>query len=142
MNAPSIPASMKGAPRLGSDSTTAGVRVTVAPTFEPDHSDADSPQYVFSYRIRITNTSDQPARLVARRWLIIDAHGAREEVSGEGVIGQQPRLMPGESFEYASFCRLRTRWGTMEGAYTMQRDDGETFDVNVARFYLAPGEDQ
>jgi ApaG protein len=84
----------------------------------------------------ISNEGDQPARLLRRHWLIIDADGHREEVRGPGVVGETPRLEPGKAFKYQSFCPLKTRWGTMEGSYTMQRDDGSTFEASIARFYL------
>lgn len=121
---------------LGSVSLDHGVRVGVSPWFIDEHSDPAERRYVFGYRITITNEGDRWAKLLSRRWTIVDATGQREEVGGEGVVGQQPELSPGQSFEYASFCPLPTPWGTMEGIYTMQRDDGTRFDVNIGRFYL------
>lgn len=121
---------------LGSVSLDHGIRVGVAPWFIDEHSDPSERRYVFGYRITISNEGDRPAKLLSRRWTIVDATGQREEVSGDGVVGQQPELAPGQSFEYASFCPLPTPWGTMEGAYTMQCDDGTRFEVNIARFYL------
>lgn len=115
---------------------TRGVRVKVSPAFMPQHSDADARRYVFAYRIRITNESDAPVKLLTRHWAIVDAEGERHEVEGEGVIGQQPDLAPGASFEYSSFCPLATTWGTMEGRYAMRTAEGQKFDVAVARFYL------
>ncbi len=84
----------------------------------------------------------KPVQLVSRHWIIIDAYGRREDVSGPGVVGQTPRLEPGKAFKYQSFCPLRTVWGTMEGEYQMRYDDGETFDVQIARFYLKVPKDE
>lgn len=120
----------------GSDVTTDGVRVRVDPMYHAQKSDPDEGRYVFIYRIRITNDADQPVRLLRRHWLIIDAHGRREEVRGDGVVGVQPGLSVGESFEYQSYCPLPSKWGTMEGAYTFARADGGQFEVRVGRFYL------
>lgn len=116
---------------------TEGVRVAVSPSYLPEQSNPEAGQYTFGYRIRITNESPWRMRLVSRRWLIVDADGERREVEGEGVIGQQPDLPPGESFTYSSFCPLSTPWGTMEGSYTMLREDGEPLEVRIGRFYLA-----
>lgn len=123
--------------RLGSEAVTHGVRVAVAPRYLPDHSDPSRPQHVFGYAIRIANEGDAAVTLVSRRWRIIDANGNEEEVAGEGVVGVQPRIPAGDSFEYSSYCPLRTRWGTMEGEYALRRDDGQRLTVRVARFYLA-----
>lgn len=119
-----------------SDTTTAGVRVGATAYFLPEESDADDRKFVFGYTIVIVNDGDAPVQLLTRHWVIIDALGRRDEVRGEGVVGQQPRLDPGESFRYRSFCPLRTPWGTMEGSYAFRRDDGSTFEANVGRFYL------
>ena len=116
---------------------THGVRVTVSPRYQAEESDPARPLHVFRYAIRISNESDAPMTLLSRRWRIIDANGEEEEVVGEGVVGVQPRIGAGKSFEYSSFCPLRTRWGTMEGEYTLRRDDGHQLQVQVARFYLA-----
>ncbi len=121
---------------LGSVSLDNGVRVGVAPRFIDEHSDPAERRYVFGYRITITNEGDRWAKLLSRRWTIVDATGQREEVVGDGVVGQQPELAPGQSFEYASFCPLPTPWGTMEGVYTMKREDETRFDVQIERFYL------
>lgn len=123
----------------GSVAITHGFRVSVTPQFLPDHSSVDERRWVFAYRIRIANESERTAQLVSRRWLIINSKGERHEVEGEGVIGQQPTLAPGESFTYSSFCPLDTPWGTMEGRYTME-PTGELadapFEIEIARFYL------
>lgn len=122
---------------LGSEVVTHGVRVAVRPFFLPEHTNTEDSRYAFGYRIRITNEGEAAAKLLSRHWVIVDADGARREIQGEGVVGQQPYIPPGTTFEYASWCPLETPWGTMEGSYVMQRDSGETFEVRVARFYLA-----
>lgn len=127
--------------RLGSETTTRGFRVGVEPRYEAAHSDPDDRRFIFSYRVRIVNESDAPATLMARRWVIVDADGDRHDVEGEGVVGRRPRLEPGTSHEYTSFCPLRTSWGTMEGSYSMISDDGEEFTIVVGRFYLAARDD-
>lgn len=120
----------------GSVALTHGFRVSVQPRYMPEQSDPASRQWLFAYRIRIANEGPAAAQLQSRRWVIVDAHGAREEVKGPGVVGQQPRLEPGQSFEYTSFCPLRTSWGTMEGSYHFKTDAGAALEVAVARFYL------
>lgn len=119
-----------------SDTTTEGVRVGATGYYLPEQSDSAMPRFVFGYTIVIANVGDSPAQLISRHWIIIDAHGRREDVEGEGVIGKQPRLEPGQAFKYQSFCPLRTTWGTMEGTYRMRRDDGSEFDARIGRFYL------
>ncbi|MBX3377855.1 MAG: Co2+/Mg2+ efflux protein ApaG [Phycisphaeraceae bacterium] len=125
----------------GSVSLTRGFRVSVSPRFEPDHSDPAEPRFVFSYRIRIRNESDIRAQLLSRDWKITDGRGVTHLVRGDGVVGHQPDLSPGQGFEYSSFCPLPTDWGTMEGAYTMETVNpdgsrGERFQIEVGRFYL------
>ena len=119
-----------------SDSITHGVRVGATANYLPDQSEPDQRRHVFGYTIVITNDGDRPVTLVNRHWVIIDAYGRREDVKGPGVVGQTPRLEPGQAFKYQSFCPLRTVWGTMEGAYQMRHDDGATFDVPISRFFL------
>jgi ApaG protein len=119
-----------------SDTTTSGVRVGAAAFFLPEESDPDERKYTFGYNIVIKNEGDEPVQLMSRHWVIIDALGRREEVEGPGVVGQTPRLSPGQAFKYQSFARLKTQWGTMEGIYRMKRDDGSTFDASIGRFYL------
>ena len=113
-----------------------GIRVSATPAFAPEHSDPGEGRHVFTYDIAITNAGDAPAQLVSRRWLIIDGDGKRDEVRGPGVIGKTPRLQPGQTFKYQSFCPLPTKWGTMEGSYRMRRDDGAEFEVDIPRFIL------
>ena len=119
-----------------SDTITHGVRVGATAQYLPEQSDPDARQFLFGYTIVIANQGDTAVQLLTRHWVIIDAHGRREDVEGPGVVGQTPRLEPGQAFRYQSFCPLKTSWGTMEGTYHMRRDNGETFDVNIGRFYL------
>lgn len=119
-----------------SDTTTEGVRVGATAFFLPEHSDPQEDRYVFGYTIVIANHSDAPVQLLSRHWVIIDGTGHREEVRGPGVIGQKPRLEPGQAFKYQSFCPLSTPWGTMEGSYQMRRENGDAFEVKIGRFYL------
>jgi ApaG protein len=120
-----------------STATTDGIEVSVASEFRPDRSTPAQGRYLFTYTVRIVNLGSSPARLVSRHWIITDARGEREEVRGEGVIGQQPHLAPGQSFQYTSFCVLRTPLGQMLGTYTMSRDDGTRFEAAIAPFALA-----
>jgi ApaG protein len=126
------------------EATTAGIRVEAvarrahAPASELRPSLPDADVTLYAYRIRITNLGDRPAQLLSRHWVIIDADHNRKDVRGPGVVGQKPRLLPGEEFVYESQCPLDTEWGTMEGSYTFVRDDGERFEVAIPRFFLAP----
>jgi len=122
---------------LDSDTITYGIRVQVFPSYLPEHSDPVRDQYVFSYRIVITNNSDLSVKLINRHWVIINADGERSEVRGPGVVGLQPELGPGDVHEYQSLCPLDTVWGTMEGEYEMQDDEGRRFEAEIGRFYLA-----
>ena len=119
-----------------SDTTTRGVRVGAHAFFLPDQSDPDERKFLFGYNIVIGNYGDVPVQLLRRHWVIIDALGRREDVEGDGVVGQTPRLEPGEAFKYQSFCPLKTQWGTMEGSYTLRTDEGDEFEANIGRFFL------
>lgn len=124
----------------GSVAITRGVRVETHPVYMRQQADPDGLKHVFGYRVIVSNQSDQTVQILARHWAIIDADGDRRDVEGQGVVGQQPILEPGESFEYASFCPLPTRWGTMEGCYLVQGETSQ-FQATIARFYLvADGE--
>jgi len=114
-------------------------RIEVQPQFLPDQSAPEQRLYSFAYTINIVNTGDIPAQLISRHWVITDEMGEAEEVKGLGVVGQQPLLKPGESFEYTSGCRLRTASGTMQGSYFFVAEDGERFDVEIPVFVLADG---
>ena len=120
-----------------SDIITQDIRVGATAYYLPEESSPQDDQYVFGYRILIMNQGDQPARLLSRRWTIIDGEGQHRIVKGPGVVGQHPRLEAGQAFKYSSFCALGTPWGTMEGQYVMQRDNGSKFDIQIGRFYLA-----
>jgi ApaG protein len=122
---------------------TGGIRITVRPSFAPKHSDVDEPRYVFVYHIRIENMSDQTAQLMWRHWDIHDPVAGDSEVEGEGVIGEQPVLAPGDVHEYESFCVLRGPEGHMEGYYQFRRPDGSTFNAAIPRFLFnaRPGGD-
>jgi ApaG protein len=121
-----------------SDTLTDGIRIQAAAQFMPKDSNPDQKQYIFAYRITITNEGEEPAKLLSRHWIIIDADNHREEVRGEGVVGKQPEIQPGEKFEYTSGCPLRTPWGTMEGTYQMERADKKRFRAQIGRFFLVP----
>lgn len=114
-------------------------RVEVQPQYLPEQSSPAQGLYSFAYTITVTNTGEVPAQLIARHWIITNELGQVEEVKGLGVIGQQPLLKPGESFEYTSGCRLRTPSGTMQGSYFCVAEDGERFDVEVPPFVLDDG---
>jgi ApaG protein len=134
-----IPSTGGRARSRGSVAVTRGVRVETHPVYMREQSHPDGSEFVFGYRVLISNQSDQTVQVVRRRWMIIDGDGSRREVEGDGVVGQQPVLEPGESFEYASFCPLPTSWGTMEGAYRVAGETGE-FNAQIARFYLVADE--
>ncbi len=111
-------------------------RVTVRPRYLPDQSNPDQGVYFFAYTITIRNTGQIAAQLISRTWNVNDAHGHTEKVKGLGVVGQQPLLQPGETFEYTSGTRLRTATGTMHGSFFCVAEDGEKFDVDVPMFVL------
>lgn len=115
---------------------TEGMRITVRPSFLEDQSSPLLGQYVFGYAIRIENVGTIPAQLRTRYWLIHDPVAGDSEVEGEGVIGEQPLLLPGQVHEYASFCVLRSPKGWMEGHYRFVRADGSAFNAQIPRFDL------
>ena len=110
--------------------------VAVQTRFIDDQSAPADNRYVFAYTIRIANTGSVPAKLLTRHWIITDANGKVQEVRGDGVVGEQPVLRPGQSFQYTSGCPLRTSTGVMRGTYQMVTEDGEHFDVEIAPFAL------
>ncbi len=123
-----------------STALTSGIRIHVKSEFRPDRSAPAAGRFLFAYTVRISNEGDVPAKLVSRHWIITDAEGGKEEVVGDGVVGQQPRLESGESFEYTSFCILKTPHGSMRGTYQLVRDDGAAFEAAIAPFTLVtPG---
>jgi ApaG protein len=116
--------------------TTDGVLVEVIPTYLREHSDPTQKLFVFSYEVTITNESRAPVKLSARHWVIRDGDGVERQVEGEGVVGEQPHLLPGASFTYSSYCPLPTPTGSMRGTYHMVRDDGTEFEVKIPLFFL------
>jgi ApaG protein len=111
--------------------------VRVSTQFLEEQSDKDKGPYVFAYTIEIENVGERTAQLLSRHWIITDAHNIVQEVKGDGVVGEQPTLRPGESFEYTSGCPLPTPVGTMKGSYTFVGEGGEQFDVPVPEFLLS-----
>jgi ApaG protein len=113
--------------------------ITVAPqaAYLPDQSDPSRNQYAFAYTITLTNTGTVPAQLLSRHWIITDSDHHVQEVKGLGVVGQQPLLRPGESFEYTSGASIPTAVGTMRGTYQMIAEDGHTFDATIPTFTLS-----
>lgn len=120
-----------------SEAVTRGVRVHVVSEYDAERSDASKNQWFFLYTIRISNEGTDTVQLLTRHWVITDAEGHVEEVRGPGVVGKQPILKPGESFEYTSGCPLTTPFGVMEGTYQMVAENGERFDAKIAPFTLS-----
>ena len=116
---------------------TYDLSVTVEPSFVPEQSDPDRGQFVFAYKVRITNTGERPVQVISRYWLITDGEQRVQEVRGLGVIGRQPLLGPGETFEYTSGCPLETPVGTMRGTYYCVGENGIPFEVPIDEFVLA-----
>lgn len=117
--------------------TTQGIRVSVQPRFSLAQSDPSEGRFVFLYHVLMENQSAEPAQLLFRHWRIHEAGGTDSVLDGEGVVGEQPLLMPGSKHEYQSFCILRSPVGFMEGYYTFAGADGEEFQVEVPRFQLS-----
>ncbi|MCA8951034.1 MAG: Co2+/Mg2+ efflux protein ApaG [Planctomycetes bacterium] len=130
-----------------SSTVTDGIRIHAAAQYLPQESEPENRRYVYAYKITMTNVGATgssaggrggTARLLSRHWTIVDSEGVREEVRGRGVVGEYPKLAVGESYSYVSYCPLATSWGTMEGSYTFERDDGSRFQVAIGRFFLVP----
>jgi ApaG protein len=116
---------------------THGIKISAQADYQDLYSRPDQRNYFFSYRIRIENNSPYTVQLMRRRWQIFDSSGVRHEVEGEGVVGQQPVLKPGDHYEYESACNLYSEMGNMEGTYTFVREsDGGIFEVKIPRFEL------
>jgi ApaG protein len=113
------------------------IRIMVRTRFLDDQSAPDSNRFVFSYTIRIVNEGSVAARLMSRHWVITDSNGHVQEVRGDGVVGEQPLLKPGQDFEYTSGAVLETAIGTMRGSYQMLAEDGCNFDADIAQFTLS-----
>ena len=120
-----------------SEALTRGVRVHVVSRYDPRRSRPDAGRWFFLYTVTIENLGEETVQLRNRHWIITDADGKVEEVRGPGVVGKQPVLAPGDSFDYTSGCPLATDMGTMRGSYEMVTDSGETFDAEVAEFALS-----
>jgi ApaG protein len=134
---------VRGTPRTrpalhssSSEAVTNSVRVEVEARYAAEHSQPFQSHWFFHYSVRITNEGDETVQLISRHWIITDAAGHTEEVKGPGVVGEQPVLSPGESFQYTSGCPLKTSSGLMRGTYQMVTEDGEHFDVEIAPFSL------
>ncbi len=118
------------------EKTTQGVRVSVRPEYRDDQSNPERDYYVWAYHVEIRNEGREPLTLKTRFWRITDARGRVQEVRGAGVVGEQPRLAPGERFSYTSGTPLQTPSGFMSGAYRMARDDGTMIEVEIPAFSL------
>lgn len=117
--------------------TTSGVKVSVESIYQPEYSNPDNQHFMFAYRITIENRSEYTVQLLRRHWDIFDAIGEHKQVDGEGVVGEQPVLAPGDSHQYMSGCNLRSEFGYMQGYYEMLRtDEGQLFSVDIPRFNL------
>ena len=115
---------------------TRGVIVRVSVSFMPEQSDLARGRWFWAYHIRIENVGTQAVQLLSRKWMITDGRGGRHDVQGEGVVGEQPVIEPGQSYDYVSGCPLQTPTGSMEGSYHMVAEDGSTFEAEIPRFPL------
>lgn len=115
---------------------TNGIRVTVKSQYIPDRSAPRERRYAFSYTVTIRNEGTESAQLLSRHWIIVDNEGGQQEVKGEGVVGVQPMLRQGESFEYTSWCVIPTASGSMRGTYQMVANSGKRFEAEIAPFRL------
>jgi ApaG protein len=116
--------------------TTRGLTVRVAVSFLPEQSEPDKGRWFWSYHIRIENEGQMAAQLMTRRWVISDGRGAKSIVEGDGVVGEQPVIMPGGAYDYVSGCPLSTPTGTMQGSYGMIGEDGSSFEIAIPQFAL------
>ena len=119
-----------------STAVTQGIRVTVSSEYIPERSSPAAGQYAFAYTVRIANEGRELAQLRSRHWVITDGDGRVQEVRGDGVVGAQPVLRPGQHFEYTSWCVIGTPHGSMQGTYQMVRENGDPFDATIAPFPL------
>ena len=122
---------------FSSEAVTRGIRVHVQSEYAPERSRPPENEWFFLYTVTIANEGSESVQLLTRHWIITDGTGHVEEVRGPGVVGKQPTLQPGESFEYTSGCPLSTPFGVMEGSYQMVAQNGEQFDVKIAPFTLS-----
>jgi len=121
---------------MPSEAVTRNIRVHVETEYAPGRSDPTQSEWFFLYTIRLTNEGRETVQLLSRHWIITDATGQIEEVRGRGVVGKQPVLAPGESFEYTSGCKLKTPFGSMHGTYQMSTDGQERFDIEIPAFTM------
>jgi ApaG protein len=125
---------------MGTSSKATSFQINVETHYLPDQSEPDGSRYVFAYTVTIRNAGGAPARLLNRHWIITDANGKVQEVEGEGVVGEQPHILPGQAHRYSSGAVIDTPVGTMEGSYGMLTDEGMSFRAAIPRFRLAvPG---
>jgi ApaG protein len=122
---------------MGKKKPDYNIKVAAQAFYLEEQSDPDQERYVFAYTVLIQNQGNIAARLLSRHWIITDANGKIEEVRGEGVVGEQPYLHPGEGFQYTSGAVLETMVGSMKGSYQMLADDGVTFDADIPLFILS-----
>jgi ApaG protein len=120
-----------------SEAVTRGVRVRVRARYVPERSNPVAHRWFFTYTVRIANEGDTTVQLLRRHWIITNGDGQVEHVRGDGVVGEQPRLEPGQEFDYTSACPLSTPFGTMHGTYRMATDAGDEFDAEIAPFALS-----
>lgn len=126
-------------PQAGADANYK-IRVDVETSYLPEQSDPQERKFVFAYTITLRNEGRVPAKLLTRHWIITDANGKVQEVRGDGVVGEQPHLQPGQGFRYSSGAMIETPVGAMQGSYQMVADDGARFEAPIAPFRLAmPG---
>jgi ApaG protein len=119
-----------------SEATTKNIKVQVKSQYDPSRSNPNQNEWFFLYTVRITNEGSDTVQLMSRHWVITDGMGKVQEVRGPGVVGNQPVLAPGESFEYTSGCPLTVPFGSMQGTYQMVNDRQEKFDIEIAPFVL------
>jgi ApaG protein len=119
-----------------SEATTRNIKVQVKSQYDPSRSNPNQNEWFFLYTVRITNEGSETVQLMSRHWVITDGMGKVQEVRGPGVVGNQPVLAPGESFEYTSGCPLTVPFGSMQGTYQMVNDREEQFDIEIAPFVL------
>ena len=119
------------------DTDENAIHIEVETNYIEDQSEPESDRFVFAYTINIINNSDIATRLLSRHWIVTDANYKQQEVSGEGVVGQQPYLLPGQSFKYTSAAMIETPVGSMHGSYQMVDDDGHIFDAPIPAFNLS-----
>jgi ApaG protein len=132
-----VPQALRSQGVRTSDTTTRGIRIEVQSMYMPERSSAKDSQYLFEYHVRISNVGSETAQLISREWIITNADGEVERVKGPGVVGEQPILAAGSSFEYRSFCPLKTSVGSMHGSYQMVTANGDRFDAIISPFTLA-----